>query len=174
MRNCLKLFGSGSDVKELLHCLNSSEKYLKARFSTHCKCNDSCSSHCINHALSHPTDNDLYSTCEKSHDVTCGECLALRDCFTKFRSMISQLPAGHEKEVAEYDIINSESVIMDWQKHIMRGVQQSKARSDAFSNLDQTSAIWLRDYAQKVLPSKVASSSNICLPRFHFNIKFIF
>lgn len=83
------------------------------------------------------------------------ECKNILDCFRNLKYKAYQLPAGHEKEVVEYDIYNAENVIMDWQKHIVRGVQQTKARTDAFANLDQTSAIWIRDYAQKFLPTKV-------------------
>lgn len=65
------------------------------------------------------------------------------------------MPPSHEKEVAEWEVVNATFKIMEWQKHILRGVQQSKARATAFSELDESKALWLRDYAQKVIPTKV-------------------
>lgn len=71
------------------------------------------------------------------------------------KSMLNALPQSHEREVAMWEADNAEQKIMEWQRHILRGVQQSKARSKAFSEMAPTTALLIRDYAQKVLPSKV-------------------
>ena len=39
-------------------------------------------------------------------------------------------------------------------KYQVRDAQQKKAKSDVFNDLDKSSAFWLRDFAQKVLPVK--------------------
>ena len=39
-------------------------------------------------------------------------------------------------------------------KHQVRDAQQKKARSDVFNDLDESFAVWIRDFAQKVLPVK--------------------
>lgn len=155
LRTSLRLLGDDIETKDLLKWINSSEGYLKARFKSHCNFDDSCSSHCIKHALSHPTDKDLSVECEHSHSLNCGECIRLSECIKFLQLKISKLPESHPKEFASYQIANARTKIMDWQKHIMRGVQQSKARSDALSNLDSTTALWIRDFAQKYLPTKV-------------------
>lgn len=116
---------------------------------------DPCISHCISHSLSHPSDRDLFAKCKKIHDQRCEECSNVVSCISSLKNKFAQLPLSHEREVAEWEIANSERKIMDWQKHIMRGVQQSKARSKAFQTLGLTLALWLRDYAQKFLPTKV-------------------
>lgn len=155
MRKLLTLFGNTAETKELLKSINSAEFYLKARYRTHCSNEATCSSHCINYALSHPTDKDLFSKCDIVHDHICEECQNIIDCIRNLKVKAAGIELRHEREVSEYEICNAEMKIMDLQKHIIRGVQQSKARSDALANLDQTSALWLRDYAQKVNPCKV-------------------
>lgn len=137
-----------------------SENYLKARYKLHCNSNDSCISHCIEHFLSHPKDKKLSLACDKLHDRRCVDCQNIITSIDSLKSMINTLPQSHEKDVALWEIKNAEVKIMDWQKHILRGVQQSKARVDAFKLLGPTNAIWIRDYAQKINPSKVPSISS--------------
>lgn len=116
----MKLLGNDDETKKLSECVNASEKYLKARFKTHCKYDDICSSHCIKHALSHPNDKDLFSRCDKLHRSICGECLTLNDCIVTLKLKVCQLPSSHEKDVALYEIANAQRKIMEWQKHIMQ------------------------------------------------------
>lgn len=151
----MKLLDDNIGTKLLLNWINSSEGYLKARYKSHCNLDDSCSSHCIKHALSHPTDKDLSLECENSHTTNCGECVRLNECIKCLELKVSKLPASHQKDIELYNIANARTKIMDWQKHIMRGVQQSKARSDAFNGLDAATAFWIRDFAKKYLPTKV-------------------
>lgn len=155
MRNCVKSLGKDDESKELMKRINLAESYLKARYKTHCHCDDSCISHCITHALSHPSDKDLQSKCNKIHDSICDECVNVVDSIETLKLKIVNLPTRRETEVMTHEIANAEIKISDWQKHIIRGVQQSKARSEAFKNLCSTWAIWIRDFAQKYLPSKV-------------------
>lgn len=145
-----------SDVtKQLSTCITQSESYLKARYKIHCTSSDACISHCIEHSLSHPKDKELFSTCDKPHDRICAECKTILDSIAALKSMIKKLPQSREKEVATWEINDAEVKIFEWQKHIMRSVQQSKARTDAFQELEATSAVWIRDYAQKFNPTKV-------------------
>lgn len=152
---CFKLLPQNHDNEELLKQINLSESYLKARFQTHCKYNDSCRTHCINYALSHPNDNDFFSRCEQNHDQICGECLNVINCIAAVKSKISQITDDRQREVTTYEIGNAEQKIMDWQKHVIRGVQQAKARANALNNLQQSNGLWIRDFAQKYNPNKV-------------------
>lgn len=151
----MKLLPDADEAKELLKCINQSEDYLKARYKMHCNNDDSCVSHCIDHALSHPKDTELFSKCEKIHDRHCKECLSIVDCIGSLKLMLTQMPPSHGQEVAQWEVENAEQKIMEWQRHILRGVQQSKARSKSFMELGPSSALWIRDFAQKVNPSKV-------------------
>ena len=59
---------------------------------------------------------------------------------------------GDEDKI--YDEKNSMEDIISYIKHQFRDSQQSKAKSSAFEQLDANTALWLKDYAQKVLPDK--------------------
>ena len=52
-----------------------------------------------------------------------------------------------------YDVNNAIKCIIEYMKHQIREVQQKKAKSDVFNDLDEVSAFWLQDFA-KVLPVK--------------------
>lgn len=158
MRLCLKMLYQNEETTKLLKCIIQSGNYLKARYKMHCKVNDSCISHCVNHALSHPQDKELLSTCDRPHDRICLECQNIINSIASLKSMINRLPQSHEKDVAVWEVRDAEVKIIEWQKHIMRGVHQSKARAEAFKELGPTNAVWIRDYAEKVLPAKVFST----------------
>lgn len=96
--------------------------------------------------------------------MICRECQGIVDCIATLKVKIAQLAFNRQKEVAEVNILDAESRIMDWQRHIMRGVQQSKARADAFSNLNEISGIWTRPTPMKNI--KLQSVYHIILLQF--------
>lgn len=57
--------------------------------------------------------------------------------------------------MALWEVQNAKQKIFEWKKHIMRGVQQSKARAELFRESGPSTALWIRDFAPKVNPSKV-------------------
>lgn len=152
----MKSLAIGEEVA-ILESIDKSENYLKANYKNHCAYDDNCASHCISHGLSHPNDKELQSKCNMAHDRYCPECLNLIQCISTLKLKAVQLPKSHANEVSQWEINNASTKVTEWQKHVLRGVQQSKARSSAFSLLGPTTALWIRDYAQKVLPSKVIS-----------------
>lgn len=107
----------------------------------HCANDDRCNSHCIDHALSHPKDKQLFAKCETIHDRVCAECLNVVNCIASLKFKLNELPKSHEKSVADWEVSNAEVKIIEWQKHILRGVQQSKARENAFKVLGPLMAI---------------------------------
>lgn len=65
------------------------------------------------------------------------------------------LPDTHAKAVLIEDTKTAKAKILEWQRHILRAVKQDKARDAAFKDLTSTEALWIRDFAQKINPSKV-------------------
>ena len=61
--------------------------------------------------------------------------------------------APNDKDIM-YDINIAITNIQEYINHVMRNSQQKKAKAAAFQKLDQTSALWLKDFAQKILPIK--------------------
>ena len=60
--------------------------------------------------------------------------------------------SGDEDKI--YDTKTATEDIISYMKHLMRDSQQAKAKVPAFEQLDSSTAFWLKDYAQKVLPAK--------------------
>ncbi len=172
LRRCLTLLTNTDQTRQLLEEIDSAELYLKARFRMHCTNDDSCISHCIDHALSHPTDIELTSECNNIHDRYCKECCAITESIDLLKVMLAKLSSSHERDVAFWDVANCKQKIFEWKKHILRGVQQSKARSEKFRELEPSSALWIRDYAQKVNPSKVSHNLLIVLSLSYHNLLF--
>lgn len=70
-------------------------------------------------------------------------------------TIIQFLTDSHVKNVTLHEIGLAETKIYEWQRHVMRGVQQSKARCAALDELENSDALWIRDFAQKYNPTKV-------------------
>lgn len=154
-----------AEKKALCECLNAAKIYLKVKFKLHCEKDESCPSHCLQHALSNPSDNKLSAVCSLEHTDICSECFNLIKTMQDIQKAIVKLPDSREKELAMHDIQIAEAKITEWKRHIVRGVQQSKARACAFSDIRPDEAVWIRDFAQKVNPSKVHSK----IIKYHCN-----
>ena len=64
-----------------------------------------------------------------------------------------------------YDLEVAEKDIIEWMYHILRGVQQEKAKKSAMDNLKSNpnhTGFWLSDYAQKVLPIQFREAKKVC------------
>lgn len=154
LSNCLELLSS-TEQRVLSECLKKAKDYMKARYKLHCESDSDCPSHCASHALSHPIDQQLKSECTKKHSHVCQECYNVKETIKNIETAVNQLPDSRNKVLALHDIHTAETKIMDWKRHIIRGMQQGKARDAGLKNLKENEAMWIRDYAQKVNPSKV-------------------
>lgn len=143
--------------KSLLAKLSNAKQYLKARYSTHCQIDSSCASHCINHALSIKIHGD---DCNVMHDKLCLDCENILDTFKIVKDCLNQKEESHEKKVQLYDYDFGIEKIKEWQRHIVRGVQQDKARAFVMNNLSSKDCMWIRDWAQKILPIRVSFLHN--------------
>ena len=59
-----------------------------------------------------------------------------------------------------YDINMAIKDINDYVKHLMRDVQQKKAKTFCFDQLDNSTGFWLKDFCQKLLPTKFREAQN--------------
>lgn len=139
----------------VLPWLQKAKTYLNARFRLHCEDDSLCLTHCLSHALSHPTDPALVSKCTQQHTEVCSECLNITTSIDFIEKEVELLPDTHAKAVLIEDTKTAKAKILEWQRHILRAVKQDKARDAAFKDLTSTEALWIRDFAQKINPSKV-------------------
>ena len=70
----------------------------------------------------------------------------------KVSYLTEQLPQSEKKEDILYDIMQATQYILTWMKHIIRGVQQEKAKTFAMEDIDMNTGLWISDWAQKNLP----------------------
>jgi hypothetical protein len=92
--------------------------------------------------------------------VYLSDCKNCEDVFTtleSFRLLHLSSIADYTEEL-EFNCNQNSNIIVDWIRHIVRGVQQAKAKSFAMNQLSTTCGVWLRDWAQKVLPMKFRES----------------
>lgn len=55
------------------------------------------------------------------------------------------------------------AVIFAWQQHLLRGSQQRKAKTDVVQNMTDTSALWIKDWAQKLLPGSGLEAMDVSM-----------
>jgi hypothetical protein len=44
--------------------------------------------------------------------------------------------------------------IFEWQRHLIRGIQQDKGKQDIAGNIPPNSVLWIRDWGMKILPQR--------------------
>lgn len=57
-----------------------------------------------------------------------------------------------EFEVLLFEFKKSKEDILSYIGHLVRGYQQNLSKTKVFSNLKENQAIWIRHWAQKILP----------------------
>ncbi|XP_047126302.2 uncharacterized protein LOC100212395 [Hydra vulgaris] len=135
--------------KSLEAPLEKGKRYLKTSYQTNCSVNDSnISSHSSKHALSDPSEKNLQSNTEIS-EVVCADCYDL----CKAIEMIKELTIQNSGDADSiYDLEIAVKDVFNYIKHLMRDSQQKKAKIEAFKQLNNETAFWLKDFCQKILP----------------------
>ena len=130
---------AANDIKKLISSLTAVRTYPNSI------------SHCPIFGLSDLTDKQLQQISIASNDKICYECENLNKSLVEIKRFASNNSADED---TIYDIEIAEKDIIDYKKHLMRDCQQKKAKVFAFESLDEENGFWLKDYCQKVLPSK--------------------
>ena len=139
---------------ECVKGLENGKRYLKTRYQLDCTTSSELCSHNQNYALSDPSKKDLSSSFNVSENVS--KCV-----FELFSAIdnITKIVQTESDEDLVYDVKKKTGDIVEYMKHLMRDAQQMKAKSTANLVLDNNTALWLKDYAQKVLPEKHCEGS---------------
>ena len=83
----------------------------------------------------------------------CEQCLSLFLTIEAVEKLAVTIDDIELRQELFYDIKLSRTYIIEWMCHVLRGVQQEKAKLYAISQLDPSCGFWLSDWAQKVIPS---------------------
>ena len=101
----------------------------------------------------HSQDEDFKPHHDHEPQDVCEQCLSL---FLTIEAVEKLAVATDDIELRQeplYDIKLSRTYIIEWMCHVLRGVQQEKAKLYPISQLDPSCGFWLLDWAQKVIPS---------------------
>ena len=135
--------------------LKNGKDYLKVDFKSHVAVADWCADHCSTYALSDPTDVKFASDCEHDHDMICERCEDLREVLSDIQQHINNTVQMTKEELArlQFQYSNSFKAILDWKGHILRTINQEKAKQDILGRIsDRESCFIIMDWAMKFLP----------------------
>ena len=139
--------------KNLIDLLETGKRYLKIQYPVTCKDeNSSFMTHNPTFALSDTTNQLLVSS--ESNSVNPSVCLEFLSLIRTLQTIENQIKSTVNNKDVIYDVNNAIKCIIKCMKHQVRDTQQKKVKTDAFNDLDKSSAFWLQDFAQKVLPVK--------------------
>ena len=105
--------------------------------------------------LSDPSERDFKEECDHGHHLGCYMCEDLKDVVNDIKQQILESSASmYSKEYQEdllYDFEQARTDIFQWKAHILRSVNQDKAKQDVIRNLNDRSALVVMDWAMKFL-----------------------
>ncbi|XP_078338287.1 uncharacterized protein LOC111121882 isoform X2 [Crassostrea virginica] len=139
--------------EEIIHRLNSGKQYLKLEYKLHISEEATIPDHCCHYALS--TSEQEYSMpCSHLHDVGCPSCEDLYQVTQELKAVADEVvyESNDQKDDIQYTLSQSLKALEDWKKHILRSVNQDKARSDICEDLKDDEVLIERDWAMKFLP----------------------
>jgi hypothetical protein len=137
--------------KELTQALEQGKRYLKISYKTHCSSASNCATHCSTFALSKRDEDNFRTVCIHSHDQQCQECINLLLTLDQIL-MLHIHVTNSEVEEFKYDCELNIKMVLEFMRHILRADKQDDAKIYAMKLLSNTTAFWLKDWAQKILP----------------------
>ena len=139
--------------------LQEGKQYLKTDYRVHCnEDNSPCKDHCRPFALSDPEDAAFQANCDHVQHLSCSKCEDLKHVLDEVKEQVQASSASvHNKEYQDdvlYDLERAEADILQWKAHVLRSVNQDKAKHDIVRNLDAASVLVVIDWAMKFLQMK--------------------
>ena len=108
--------------------------------------------HCLAFALSDPKEEAFQNKCDHTHKECCQSCKELKCTLNLIEDSIKSLPEKDDDLLYSYS--QAVQAINSWKAHLLRSVQQDKARTDVFNTLDKKSVLITQDWAMKFPPQK--------------------
>ena len=148
----IKNVASNLQDKALVDSLERGKKYLKTKY--HCTTESIISTH----NCAYPS-SDLQNEFTKPDDAcklvsedVCLDYLELWEAVQKVEMIVTD---NNFSKHTKYDVKNAVNDIVEFQKHLIRYVQQKKSKNFSLEQLhDELSAFWLKDFNQKILSMK--------------------
>ena len=159
---CERLEHLGVDIKwsqETIKRLEKAKQYLKTDYKVHCQENESpCADHCRAFALSDPAESEFQLNCAHEHTMVCENCDNIKSTLEEIRDKLQEnqhLSCTKDvKEELVYDFEESFQNIQKWKSHILRSINQERAKQKVLDNLDESSVLIVMDWAMKFQQTK--------------------
>lgn len=145
--------------QNIIRRLDKAKQYLKTDFKAHCHESESlCADHCRPFALSDSDDVDFQIKCTHQHTVICENCNDLKATFNELSQKLEQhtntsFIQDHREDLL-YDFRASQALIFKWKAHILRSVNQERAKQKVIDNLDDSSVLVVMDWAMKFIQTR--------------------
>ncbi len=108
--------------------------------------------------MSDPDDENFREKCDHQHLVVCEQCESLNAILDDIEKMIGQQKNKFETEEQKEDLLwdfkISRDNILRWKAHVLRSVNQERAKQDIIANLQCNSVLIIMDWAMKFLQLK--------------------
>ena len=136
--------------------LVKAKHYLKGQYPVNVKSEETAiASHCQIFALSDPDDPNFSLDCDHSHlHFACSECSNLQETLAEIKKMV---PADDEDSL--YEVVTGSEEFLEWQRHILRGVQQELGKKALLDKIGPTTCYWLKDWGMKYIPLRYREST---------------
>lgn len=141
--------------------LSNCKQYLKLDYKMHISLESEIPDHCCQFALS--SDSGEYSVaCSHSHDAACANCNDLYHVIEGIKQAAGEVEFESEdqKDDIQYSLSQSVKALEEWKKHLLRSVNQDRARSHVIENLSDGEVLIERDWAMKLLPMMYRESQS--------------
>ncbi|KAK3085974.1 hypothetical protein FSP39_011508, partial [Pinctada imbricata] len=119
--------------------------------------------HCCSFALSDTTCNSEYSrTCDHNHHQSCLECENVSKAIALINEAAVEVCFEDEdqKDEIQYILQQSTKAVYEWKQHILRTMNQDRARQSVMDSLQPDEALLERDWAMKFLPMEYRESQS--------------
>ena len=154
---CQRLVQFGVEMKwsqSVTRRLQKAKQYLKTDYKVHCQESESpCADHCRVFALSDREDKAFQVKCSHLHTMACENCENLKSTLEEIREKLQEnchfSYTKDSKEELVHDFEEAYEHIQKWKSHILRSINQERAKQNVLDNLDESSVLIVADWAMK-------------------------
>ena len=145
-------------MTEVINLLMAFKNYLKGSYRLHVSTSSRCADHCSRFALSDPLEPAFSEECDHSHDVVCNDCKRLYNQENLIKNAFSdRVVVSYSTDETE-DVLNDVQVSLEsinaWKRHLLRAVDQDRARQNVLDAQDSSKIFITQDFAMKFLPRR--------------------
>lgn len=140
--------------------LNKTKNFFKTEYKVLIQVDSDIPDYSLAYALSHKTNWNFQfnGRTQRQKNRRCGPCLELQHAYEAIQEKIDEITDPQQKEEYQYILDYAKDAIFEWQKHIIRTINQNHAKDDLMWNNDEDDVYIHMDWAMKYLVEKYRES----------------